>query len=411
MNQYIPLGDLLESSDSGVWGDEDLEAGISVLRSTNFNADGTLDLTKLTFRALDARDQSRKLLRAGDILLEKSGGGPKQPVGRVCLFLGDAVPHAFGNFIARLRPGKSVLSAYLFYYLWQFHSSGKTSHYQKQTTGIRNLEFKRYLTIPVPVRSIEEQQRIVDELSRAEGIVRLRRQAQQKAAALIPAIFVDMFGHIPQDQFQRAEDICHFITKGTTPKSQDLASKPSGNAVPFIKVLHIADDGTLQFDRQPSFISPSLHKGQFARSVVYPNDVLMNIVGPPLGRITKVPSTFGEWNINQALAIFRPRESVLPTFLFHALRSSMVLPEILKLPVGVRQLNISLAQCRNVRIPVPSLAQQQTFAEAARAMESIVSLQRAATLRAGAAFQALLAKSFGTGEAHAEVHNLERALA
>jgi len=28
MKQYIPLGDLLESSDSGVWGDEDLEAGI-----------------------------------------------------------------------------------------------------------------------------------------------------------------------------------------------------------------------------------------------------------------------------------------------------------------------------------------------------------------------------------------------
>ena len=41
---------------------------------------------------------------------------------------------------------------------------------------------------------IAEQRRIVDLLSRAEGIVRLRRQAQQKAAALIPAIFVDMFG-------------------------------------------------------------------------------------------------------------------------------------------------------------------------------------------------------------------------
>ena len=194
MKQHIPLGDLLESSDSGVWGDEDLDAGISVLRSSNFNSDGTLDLAKLTFRALDARDQSRKLLRTGDILLEKSGGGPKQPVGRVCLFLGDVVPHAFGNFIARLRPGKAVLSEYLFYYLWQFHSCGKTSHYQKQTTGIRNLEFKRYLTIPVPVCSIEEQRRIVDQLSRAEGIVRLRRQAQQKAASLIPAMFIDTFG-------------------------------------------------------------------------------------------------------------------------------------------------------------------------------------------------------------------------
>jgi hypothetical protein len=57
MKHYIPLGDVLESFDSGVWGDEDVEAGISVLRSTNFNADGTLDFTKLTFRVLDARDK------------------------------------------------------------------------------------------------------------------------------------------------------------------------------------------------------------------------------------------------------------------------------------------------------------------------------------------------------------------
>lgn len=39
-----------------------------------------------------------------------------------------------------------------------------------------------------------EQRRIVDLLARAEGIIRLRREAQQKAAELIPAIFIDMFG-------------------------------------------------------------------------------------------------------------------------------------------------------------------------------------------------------------------------
>jgi type I restriction enzyme S subunit len=52
--------------------------------------------------------------------------------------------------------------------------------------------FIENLQVPVPTH--DQQRRIVDLLSRAEGIVRLRRQAQQKAAELIPSIFIDMFG-------------------------------------------------------------------------------------------------------------------------------------------------------------------------------------------------------------------------
>ena len=44
------------------------------------------------------------------------------------------------------------------------------------------------------VPPLPEQRRIVDLLSRAEGIVRLRREAEKKAAELIPALFLDMFG-------------------------------------------------------------------------------------------------------------------------------------------------------------------------------------------------------------------------
>ena len=46
----------------------------------------------------------------------------------------------------------------------------------------------------VRLPALDEQRPIVDVLARADGIVRLRREAQQKAAELIPAIFIDMFG-------------------------------------------------------------------------------------------------------------------------------------------------------------------------------------------------------------------------
>lgn len=411
MKQYIPLGDLLASSDSGVWGDEDLEAGISVLRSTNFNADGTLDLTKLTFRVLDARDQSRKLLQAGDILLEKSGGGPKQPVGRVCLFLGDAVPHAFGNFIARLRPGKAVLSEYLFYYLWQFHSSGKTSHYQKQTTGIRNLEFKRYLTIPVPVCSIEEQQRIVDQISRAEGIVRLRRQAQQKAAELIPALFADMFGDPvtnpkgwPVSPLSAVSDVISGVAKG-----RDLAADESVE-LPYMRVANVKD-GRLDLDEVKTIL---IKKTEVEKLRIVPGDLLMTEGGDP-DKLGRAALWCGEIDLcvhqNHIFKVRSHRDRLVPEYLRSLVGSAYgkaYFLSVAKKTTGIASINKT--QLSAFPVLLPPLAAQEKFRRQVEAVEGVGALQDAAAKKAEATFRSLLAKAFT--ETGPQVHlEMEKALA
>ena len=88
------LRELLVLHDSGVWGPEHEEDGISVLRSTNFSPDGWIRFDNLTYRNVELRKRASKTLKPNDIILEKSGGGPKQPVGRVCLFRGHHIAHA-----------------------------------------------------------------------------------------------------------------------------------------------------------------------------------------------------------------------------------------------------------------------------------------------------------------------------
>jgi type I restriction enzyme S subunit len=85
----------------------------------------------------------------------------------------------------------------------------------------------------------------------------------------------------------RAEQLCDFITKGTTPSPEKLYSG-SGD-VPYIKVYNLTDNGLLDFTIKPTFISEETHRGELARSRVLPGDVLMNIVGPPLGKVSMVP--------------------------------------------------------------------------------------------------------------------------
>lgn len=387
--KHSPLHEVLELSDSGVWGSEDAANGVNVLRSTNFNADGTLDLSKLALRAVDPRKRDSKLLQNGDILLEKSGGGPAQPVGRVCLFRGDDRTHSFGNFIARLRPSRTILPEYLFYFLWHFHAIGMTNHYQKQTTGIRNLEFKRYLTIQVPIPPLNEQRRIVDVLSRAEGIVRLCREAERKAAELIPAIFLDMFGD-PAANPKRwpmagIESLCSVQT-GATPHRKEFRYFDSGT-IPWIKTTLVTGD-------------PIASAGDYiTESAVAETNCKIFPVGTILVAMYGQGQTRGRVGIieiaaatNQACAAILPSDKISREFLFHALRIQY--QRLRAMGRGGNQANLNLSMIKELEVPLPPLDLQRQFAAKAEAVRGIAARQTAALATAQATFDALLHRAF-----------------
>ena len=156
--------------------------------------------------------------------------------------------------------------------------------------------------------------------------------------------------------------MCDFITKGTTPPNDLISEEYSSDKVPYLKVYNLSFNGELLFDTAPQYISENIHNGMLARSKVYPNDVLMNIVGPPLGKFSLVTDEFPEWNINQAIAIFRAKEKINPKYLLSALMQPEVLNPFLRQAVGIRQLNLSLSQCRDLEIFLPPLSLQNQFA-------------------------------------------------
>jgi type I restriction enzyme S subunit len=152
-----------------------------------------------------------------------------------------------------------------------------------------------------------------------------------------------------------ARCICDFITKGTTPANNELLSR---GEIPYIKVYNIVEQ-ELNFFYKPTYISREVHETKLKRSKVLPGDVLMNIVGPPLGKVAIVPDTFQEWNLNQALAIFRPLPSVNERFLYYALSCYATLKTVLNETRGTAgQDNLSLEQCRDLQIPVFTVEDQ-----------------------------------------------------
>jgi type I restriction enzyme, S subunit len=165
--------------------------------------------------------------------------------------------------------------------------------------------------------------------------------------------------HIPASwRWVRAESLSGFITKGTTPAASKMTSAKGG--IPFIKVYNLTFQGDLVFSIDPTFISAQTHRGELKRSIVTPGDVLMNIVGPPLGKVSIVPGQWPEWNINQAIAVFKPIPSLDAKYLSRWLLSEILLRwATSKAKATAGQSNLTLEICRDLPISLCSLAEQQ----------------------------------------------------
>ena len=129
------------------------------------------------FLDVEERQFSKRQLQYGDIIIEKSGGGPKQPVGRVIRFEKKEGLYSFSNFTSVIRViDSSVLSyRFLHFLLYHYYVSGITEDLQRRSTGIRNLRFKEYKELKVPLPSLSEQERIVAILDEANESVQALR--------------------------------------------------------------------------------------------------------------------------------------------------------------------------------------------------------------------------------------------
>ena len=288
-----------------------------------------------------------------------------------------------------LLPKNNVLPEYL-YYVVQY------MHLEKYFTGatIPHIYFKDYKAEQFNLDAMERQKEIVASLQKVEALIKVRQQQLQKLDELVKARFVELF-ECGDHEIVKASDVCDFITKGTTPPTGEITEEYENGKIPFLKVYNLSFTGEMLFDENPQYILAETHNGKLARSKVYPNDVLMNIVGPPLGKFTLVTDEFEEWNINQAIAIFRAKERILPRFLLHALMQPKVLEPFIGRAVGIRQQNLSLEQCRNLQFPLPSLEEQKSFVEFAEQLDkSKVAVQKSLD-EAQLLFDSLMQQYFG----------------
>ena len=91
-----------------------------------------------------------------------------------------------------------------------------------------------------------------------------------------------------------------YIASGSTPSKDCFVE----SGVPYLKMYNLRNQ-QIDFEYKPQYIKREIHEGKLARSKAKPGDVIMNIVGPPLGKVALVPESLPECNFNQAAVLIR----------------------------------------------------------------------------------------------------------
>ena len=189
-NLHIRLKNLPFEEINGLWRtDEDDFINVCVIRSTEFSDYGAICFDKLEPIPVKSSQYKTRKLFPGDIILERSGGGPDQPVGRVCWFEREDGEYSFSNFTSCIRVLNNdiVMSKYLFYFLEYYWEMGGTDRIQNQTTGIRNLDYDLYKMIKIPILSLDRQKQAVSDveqllhtINRLKSKIELSQQLKQE---------------------------------------------------------------------------------------------------------------------------------------------------------------------------------------------------------------------------------------
>jgi len=364
--------ELVELTVGGTWGPESDETnGVPVLRSTNFTKDQKIVFENIAYRDITEAKLTNRVLNNGDFLIEISGGGPSQPVGRALEFINpDGKTYTYGNFVRRLKLNSDLLTQeYLSLALKALYIFGETEPIQTNTTNLRNLNFKDYINLEIPVPTIQEQKQIVSKIKECFTLLD-KSEAKLKNAETKSKIFLDSILKknldINSAKVVEIDEIATLIN-GDRGKNYPNKSALVKSGIPFITAGHIQNHKIDYVEM--NYITEEryeiLNNGKIQK-----DDILFCLRGS-LGKVAIVEDT-NKGAIASSLVIIRPNTDIMSKYLYYYLLSQYGQNQIREYDNGTAQPNLSASNLKKFIIRVPEIDKQKEIIKQVEQLSSII---------------------------------------
>ena len=367
--------------DGGAWGEDEHndETDTICIRIADFDYDKlTLkENNDYTKRNYNKSTISKLLLKKGDILVEKSGGGEKTPVGRTIMFDED-FEALFANFMDRLRVDENqVLPMFMEYLFVAMYQNDISRLYIKQTTGIQNLNLTELLDREYfPVPHMDEQAKIIDFLNckcknideilfdlnnQVEKLIKYRNSLIYSVTSkgikkhlTYKEVDNEWYPEIPEHwRFMAMKRLTSILTCGvaSTPEYVD-----EEGGVLFLSAQNIQNN---KLDLSiKKYIPVSLHKALTKNRKPEKGDILQVRVGATIGK-SAIVDIDEEFSVYVSLSHIRTNENMNNKFMNYIIGTDMF-KEMASIDVDYAgsQGNLNVADLKEIKIPVPPIDEQ-----------------------------------------------------
>ncbi len=360
--EIVALGDVTETR-NGLWeGKKPPYVRAKVLRMTNFSKDCELNCSGAIELNVEQSQLASRVLERGDLIIEKSGGGPNQPVGRTVLFdeSGSDV-YSFSNFTTRLRitDKSTVLPAFLHKFLKYQYLIGATEKYQTNATNLRNLQLKEFQKIRVPIPPLPEQERIVAKLDAAFAAIDAAKANVERNLHNAKELFQSKLNEVFSGEKER------WVEKRLGDAVKAVKTGPFGsllhksdyisNGIPLVNPINMVN-GRIIPDSNKQVSKETLNR--LSGYVLNAGDIVVARRGE-IGRCALVLDEQDGWLCGTGSFFIQPAKDLRSDFLLHLLTSPYYTERLEKLSSGATMLNLSNSALNDLEISFPDLKSQE----------------------------------------------------
>lgn len=379
---------------SGEWGSDDTNGnGVPVLRTTNFTNEGIVNYHNVVTRIITKKNITEKFLRPGDIIIEKSGGSDKQPVGRVVYFDGPEHTYLFNNFTGLLRVNNPSqwYPKYVFYALFSNYCRGGTRRFENKTTGLHNLKVDDYVSrFEIKDIPLEQQMNICNVLDAVRTLMTARKQQIMELDNLIKARFVEMFGGYSEaTKLSEVASVTGGLTKNTKRDKLPLRMpylRVANVAFASIDVSEMLDIGLTEEECEKTLLQPedllfvegNGSPDQIGRVAIWKNEIV-----PCVHQNHLIKSRFN-------------KSKVLPVFAMYYFMSQQGREQIKSKAVSTSGLyTLSVSKVATLLLPTPPMELQEQFAAFVEQVDKSKVVVQKALDEAQTLFDSLMQEYFG----------------
>lgn len=194
----MKLADIIETFISGDWGEEspsnDTPNAVYCVRGADIVPITNHRFNDIPQRYVCQRTVDSKMLQAGDLIIEKSGGSPTQSTGRIVYVSDDLIREkgniVCSNFCTALRVKSEWNPLYVFYYWQNVYNHDAFFNFEGKTSGIKNLQLDNALSaIEIEYLPLENQNKIVASLSAIDEKLKINRQINDNLEAMANQLY------------------------------------------------------------------------------------------------------------------------------------------------------------------------------------------------------------------------------